>query len=221
MGLQVDVENGNGACINSLPAEVYLCGVIQKGAGNYDEQAVKNRLSEVYVTDNPVFICYQSDTKFAASFYINGRLENTKFDPISEQEILSQFLYLRLKANVPLTCELVTNSIKESFTNLRKIIASGVMTFSFNKNNVYLLGNDSDGVVGVAGNPTIGELTDETNEQSEGGRKKKVHNYEIDVMEVNMLKRTTGENGTVGVHEHAPLCVLDKSKLKIFVLATL
>jgi hypothetical protein len=219
LGLQVDVASGDGqALINSFPAEIYLCGVIKIGDGQYDEQSIKESLNEVYVTDNPVFINYNVETdQITASFHINGQLETTKFTPINEQEILSQFLHVRLRGDVPLTCEFAANSVKESFTNLRKTIASGVMTFGFNKSSVYLLGGDSEsGVVGVTGNPSIGELCDESNEPSEGGaRKKRVQNYEVDVMRVNMLKKMTKENGLVGGKEHAPLCVLDKSKYDI------
>ncbi|XP_044256013.1 ufm1-specific protease 2 [Tribolium madens] len=214
LGLQVELVDGSAnALINSLPAEIYLCGVLQSGSGIFDEQLIKNSLAEVYVTDNPVFIYYNSTTnKITSSFYINDQLETIKFTTISEQEILSQFLYLRLKANVPLTCELVTNSLKDSFTSLRKNVASGVMTFGFGK-NIYLAGTDSDGVVGVTQNVSIGELF-ETNEPSEGGaRKKKVQNYEVDVMGVDMLKTMTKENGFMD-REHAPLCVLDKKQCK-------
>jgi hypothetical protein len=218
LGLQVDVASGDGqALINSFPAEIYLCGVIKIGDGQYDEQSIKESLNEVYVTDNPVFINYNVETdQITASFHINGQLEPTKFTPINEQEILSQFLHVRLRGDVPLTCEFAANSVKESFTNLRKTIASGVMTFGFNKSSVYLLGGDSEsGVVGVTGNPSIGELCDESNEPSEGGaRKKRVQNYEVDVMRVNMLKKMTKENGLVGGKEHAPLCVLDKKQCK-------
>ncbi|EFA01874.1 ufm1-specific protease 2 [Tribolium castaneum] len=214
LGLQTELENGSGnALINSLPAEIYLCGVFQSGSETFNEQSIKSSLAEVYVTDNPVFVHYNSSTnKITAHFYINGQLETTKFAPISEQEILSQFLYLRLKANVPLTCELATNSLKDSFTNLRKNVASGVMSFGLGK-NIYLVGSDSEGIVGVTGNPSIGELF-ETSEPSEGGaRKKKVQNYEIDVMGVDMLKMMTKELG-VAEREHAPLCVLDKKQCK-------
>ncbi|RZC36766.1 ufm1-specific protease 2 [Asbolus verrucosus] len=216
LGLQVEIDGGDGNdLVNSFPAEIYLCGIIIIGDGNYDEQTIKSSLNEVYVTDNPVFINYKLETEeITTHFFVNGQLEKTNFAVISEQEILSQFLHIHLKADVPLTCEFSANAIKESFTNLRKIVASGVMSFGFKKSNLYLLGSDNDnGVVGITGNPSIGELCDESNEPSEGGaRRKKIQNYDLDVMKVNMLKKVTKENGVVGGKEHAPLCVLDKSK---------
>ncbi|XP_063913342.1 ufm1-specific protease 2 [Zophobas morio] len=219
-------EECNNSFINSLPAEIYLCGVIQTGDGLYNEQSIKESLSEVYVTDNPVFVSYKVEgCQITASFYINGQLEVTKFTPISEQEILSQFLYTRLTTSVPFTSELTTNSIKESFTNLRKNVSSGVMTFGFTQNNIYLLGGDTEnGVVGVTGNPTIGEICDESNDPAEGGTRKKRSQqlYNVDVFEVKMLKRMTNENGLSGGKEHAPLCVLDKKQCKtITIMATI
>lgn len=211
LGLQLEIQDCDGTdLINCFPAEIDLCGIINIGDGFYNEQTLSNKLTEVYVTDNPLFIKYKvEDDEISAYFYKNGQLEASKYSVISEQDILSQFLHVQLKSNLFLSCECNEDSLKEAFLNLRKIVASGCMGFGFKHTSVYLLGSDNEGaVIGVSGNPGVGELCNEANDPSEGNTRRKKTHFDIDILKVEMLKNVTK---VMGDTSHAPLCVLDKS----------
>lgn len=199
--------------INFYPAEIDLCGFIQIGDGNFNEEFVENNFSEIYVTDNPLFINYNKENDSISAFFnINGKLKATEYSIITEQEILEQYCYLHVQAQVSLSCELSANSIKESLASLRKSIASGSETFNFVNTNVCLLGSDSEsGVAGTNGDLTLNEIYNRNNEPAEGNnRKTKTQKAKVEILEISMLKKVTAGDDCIG-KQHAPVCVLDKS----------
>lgn len=225
--LLLDTINSN--LLHSFPADVDHCGIIQLGDNDLkiksttseeNEEQIKERLRDIDVTDNPVFIKHNNNNVIAAWFCVNDRLEPTKYTAITEQDIYSQFIHLNLVAQLPVSCDITREQIIHTFTGLRKSIASGAMAFNFTKTRIYLLGSNNShggnegGLVGIGDNLlTVGELVDDTwNDSSEGSARKKKHQFqrfELDVLKVDMLKRVTNESNSS--KNHAPLYIFDKS----------
>lgn len=132
---------------------------------------------------------------------------------MNEQEIYSQFVHIRLKAQLPFICELTQDSVKDMAHTMRKLFSSGRMAFNFPKTNIYLMGNDNEsGIIGLTGNPNMNELCDESSDSNEGVivRKKKTNSLEMVVISVNMFKRVTVEGTSSFTKQHGPIFILDK-----------
>lgn len=169
------------------------------------------------MTDNPIYLTCKLDktNAVAASFVKNNVLEEAPFVVLSKDEVHSQFVYVRLKAEIPFMCELTSHSVKETVLNLRKLFTSGVMAFSLSNTNVYLLASDNEnGIIGLTGDHTIGELSNGSVDSNEGiGRKRKLDMLdEIVVTEVNMFKKMTLEGPSAFTKPHGPIFILDKRK---------
>lgn len=216
VGLSIDDENSLDVT-HCFPTEIDLCGLVDV----YQTQPcsagrINKTLQYVDVTDNPIYISCKigSPNEFVPHFVLNERLQSTTYEEISEQEIYSQFVHIRLKANIPLVCELTAESVKDAVQGLRKLLSSGLMVFMFPKTNVCLMGNDNEnGLIGLAGDPIIADLCNQSSELNEGCyRKKKSYGVEMVVHCVSMLKRVTTEGQSLFTKPHGPIFVLDKRK---------
>jgi len=123
---------------------------------------------------------------------------------------------------LPLICGLTTDSIKDSFSALRKQLVHGQVVFSFPKTNIYMMGNDNENaLIGVAGDPTVGEICKESTGISEGctpsHKKKKGRSLEVNVLRVIMFKKVTRES-LEQVKIHAPVVHIDKKLDQTLVL---
>lgn len=216
IGLSIDTEDSVDIT-NFFPTEVDLCGVFDIGTDIINETELIRRLADIDVTDNPIYLsCRLAKTnKILASFVKNNVLEETKFTEVSKDIVHSQFVHVRLKAEIPFICELTENSMKEAIANLRKLFTSGVMAFSLSETNVYLLANDNEnGIIGLTVDHTVGELSNTSTESNEGtGRKKKSDlSDEMAIIEVGMFKRITLEGPSSFTKPHGPIFILDKRK---------
>lgn len=164
------------------------------------------------MTDNPVYLNCKLDklNKITASFVKNNILEEAPLSELSQEQVRSQFVHVRLKAELPFMCELTADSVKDAVVNMRKLVTSGVMAFTLAQTNVYLLASDNEnGIIGVSGDHTIGELCNGSFESNEGvGRKTKLD--EMVVTEVNMFKKMTLEGPSVFTKAHGPIFILDR-----------
>lgn len=202
---------------NSFPTEVDFCGIVDIGKAISDRQHVNRSLSEIDVTDNPIYVSCKigNPNILTAYFVINDRLDSTNFEVINEHEIYSQFVHIRLKAQLPFICELTQESVRESVQNLRNLFTSGRMAFSFPRTNIYLMGNDNEGgIIGLTGNPSVNELCDEQSDSNEV-RRRKTNSLDVVVIRVNMFKRVTTTDGNSNfTKQHGPIFILDKRKFK-------
>lgn len=198
-----------------------MCGVFDIGTEIINETELIRRLADIDVTDNPIYLSCKlgKGNKVIASFVKNNVLEEAPFTELSRQEVNSQFVNVRLKAEIPFMCELTVDSVKETVANLRKLFTSGIMAFSLSQTNVYLLASDNEnGVIGLTGDHTVGELSNGSIDSNEGiGRKKKLDVFEeLIVIEVNMFKKMTLEGPSAFTKPHGPIFILDKRKYLVF-----
>lgn len=210
-------KDKNVEIAQSFPTEIDLCGVIDIGKGFFEGQHISRSFEDIDVTDNPIYASCQigDPNSLTAYFVINDRLHSTSFEVISEQEIYTQFVHIRLKAQLPFICELTQESVKDTVKNLKKLFTSGRMAFSFPRTTIYLMGNNNeDGIIGLTGNPSVNELCDEQSDSNEVARKKKNNSPEIVVISVNMFKRVTADANSSFTKQHGPIFILDKRKFK-------
>lgn len=241
LGLQVDIENGINL-VYSYPAEVDFCGVFQVSNGTIDHKRIQQSLHDVDVTDNPLFIFCELnlENKISVNIVANEHMEKAKFITVSEQDIYSQFVHIHLKGNidrhhflslnilqvirfpgeVSLKCEVSAKSVEEAFEQIRKTLSSGAIIFKIAKTNVILFGNEAENnIIGASGQPTVVDMCEESNETVEGiPRKKKTQSFNLDILDVAILRRVTKDTQNVVMKEHAPLCILEKSEFCFFKL---
>lgn len=172
--------------IHSLPTEIDLHGVIEVGDGLIDEERVKQVMSDVDVTDTPIYMSCKLNKQgnsIETYYNVNNRLERTTYDVISEYDIYSQFMHIRLMTQLPFISGVTVEQIKESFVALRKQLTHGQVVFNFPKTRVYMMGSDCEnGLLGLTGDPTIGEICKESTGITEGcdySQKKKSPPLEI------------------------------------------
>ncbi|XP_018336684.1 ufm1-specific protease 2 [Agrilus planipennis] len=215
LGLHVETDEKD-EIINSLPTEVDICGVIDI---NSEENNVKvdDILRKVDITDNPIYISFNSslENSISAYFIVNDQLKSANFEIVKQANIYSEFVHVRLRASLPIYTELNIDAIKEAFLTLRKQFTSGQVAFNFQKSKVYLVGHDLENrLIGLSGDPTVGELCDEsyvTNEGQINQRKRKSgQNIQQQVIEVYMFKKSTRDFPVEGTTLHAPVVHVDK-----------
>lgn len=112
-------------------------------------------------------------------------------------------------------CEVSTKSVEETFEKIRKTMSSGAIIFKIAKTNVILCGSEAENnLIGASGQPTVIDMCEESNEIVEGiPRKKKTQSFNLDILDVDILRRVTKDTQTIVTKEHAPLCILEKRKL--------
>ncbi|XP_015596976.1 ufm1-specific protease 2 isoform X2 [Cephus cinctus] len=143
LSFSLDVSNTYNSRIFqlSLPAEIYLCGVLIVDG---EEEDIYKAFKDVDVTDNPLLLKYSTkitECNIETFFYIHQKLEIASFEILSEYDIWQKFTYIRLEANLSLNSQ--RWNILETIEEARKNIAAGKAGFYLPKGNVYLLGEDA------------------------------------------------------------------------------
>ncbi|CAH0560134.1 unnamed protein product [Brassicogethes aeneus] len=214
LALQVDIGSGNNL-VNSLPAEIDFCGIFHIDNEKPNDSWIREYVKDVDVTDNPIFINVDLESKSLSSFIITSdKLEVLTYTTLTENDINSQFLHLLLRGNLPLKCEANKKSVEETFAELRKIVTTGKIAFNFEKHNIFLLENEFDNpIIGISGESIISELCSENNDQNEGNtRKKKNQTAELQILNVNFLRRNTKLDSENDIKNHAPICIFSKKQ---------
>lgn len=87
-------------------------------------------LQEVIVSDNPLLLesVYGNNSdSLKAYFYCNQKLVEIDYDILTESEICELFVHIRLKTQLPLICELSSESIFEAVNALQKKVISYII----------------------------------------------------------------------------------------------
>ncbi|XP_050303233.1 ufm1-specific protease 2 [Anthonomus grandis grandis] len=216
LGLQM--ENGLNL-IHSFPAEIDFCGTFEAYPNpSYDSQQVLSRSSQVEVTDNPIFISIllTIQNEISCNIVCNNQITNVSYTILTLPEIYSSFMHVRLQGEFLLHSEQNEQSIADSFTELRKSIASGVMAFTIPKLNILLVTSDSEsGIIGLTGDPAFGEICQEANCEGPERKKKNDQTLKLDAVDISLIKRATRDGFIIEPKSHSPVVILDKKKLEL------
>ncbi|XP_072391212.1 ufm1-specific protease 2 [Diabrotica undecimpunctata] len=204
--LQADSENKIDF-VNFLPTGIELCGRFQVTAETTDlniQLPTKSiLLTNIIGKENNVNL-YQEQ---------NGKLNKSEYHIITEQEINSTFLFIRLRGEVVLKSEFTIQSLKDAFQVIQKSLPSDSV-FGLLKSNLFLQEHDT---INAEFNSTINEFYEDLNSANdEGNRKKnKVVNIKPRVLDFNFLQQLTRDKSVDSIKEHAPIGILNKNPLTI------
>lgn len=124
LALQAEVDTCSNL-LYSLPAEVDFCGVFKSGDNDTTSPWIRQSTSEIYVTDSPIYINFNLEEKKLSTFIIlNDRIEPLQYTVVTEPDLNSQFIHLRLLGNLPVKCEASIKAVEEVFNGLRKLVTS-------------------------------------------------------------------------------------------------
>ena len=83
---------------NQFPTEIDLCGLIKFGVCSDSEAKLKEIFADVDVTDNPILLtCDAGCETLKASFFKNGKLQDTDYEVVSEEQLYRSFSFIRLR----------------------------------------------------------------------------------------------------------------------------
>ncbi|KDR23802.1 probable Ufm1-specific protease 2 isoform X2 [Zootermopsis nevadensis] len=201
-----------------FPTEVDVCGFVTFTDSYFTPEFLEGLEQNVHITDNPLLLLYQLGnlTGIKAQLYVHENLKDATYEVVSETDIWTQFVHVRLQTRLPLTCELQADAISETLVMLQKKVAAGVVCFHFPKSSVYLKSSSSEnGLNGISGDQTVGELCDihgssESNHSLTGGRvkvkgKKKCSPKEADLLSVEMLLKASRDSLVESPNKCAPI----------------
>ncbi|KAH1020792.1 hypothetical protein HUJ04_010396 [Dendroctonus ponderosae] len=217
LGLQLDNESDVSSRY-SLPAEVDFCGIFEAYSGTIDIERALGRCSKVEVTDNPIFLSVKLivENDIQCNIVSNNKVVSSSSSIISIQDFYSQFVHIRLQGEFQINTEQNEESISNSFTVLRKSVASGIMAFTLTKQNVMLVASDSEnGIIGLTGDPAFSELCQDAN--GEGGQKKKETEQflGLEIVDANLMKRVTKDNTSKELNGHSPVVIICKKRMAV------
>ncbi|KOC59028.1 putative Ufm1-specific protease 2, partial [Habropoda laboriosa] len=122
-----------------MPAEVYLCGILHIGQC---EGKLPDAFQDIDITDNPLFLKYaRNNSSIEAYFYIHLKLEPVnEVKIIDENDIRREFMYIRLRGNLPLTAQ--NDNIMEVLEESRK--KARKLGIHFPSKNAFLFNNENN-----------------------------------------------------------------------------
>uniref|UniRef100_A0A6P7GH19 Probable Ufm1-specific protease 2 n=1 Tax=Diabrotica virgifera virgifera TaxID=50390 RepID=A0A6P7GH19_DIAVI len=198
--LQADSENEIDFS-SFLPTGIELCGRFQKA--EITDLNIQIPAQSVLVTssigkENNVNL-YQEQ---------NGKLNKSEYQIITEQEINSTFLFIRLKGEVVLKSEFTVQALKDAFQIIKKSLPLDSV-FGLLKSNLFL---QEHGTINAESNSAINEFYEDVNgANDEGSRKKnKVVSIKPRVLDFNYLQQLTRDKSIDSIKEHAPIGILNK-----------
>lgn len=157
IGLCLECCDENVHLVHYLPTEVEVCGIFEvSDHGKFDHNKLKDNIENVIITDNPLYLKVTLGAKsdIQAAFIVNNKLETATIEVLKEEELYSEFLHIRLKAQLPLVCNPEEDNIVDALQELRQHF-DGKVAFHIQKQRVFLL---EHGVNGVSPDSTVGEL---------------------------------------------------------------
>lgn len=210
-------------------------GIFAAYSDTFDTQQVLTKCSNVEVTDNPIFISVKLTIQNDINGHLvcNNQITKTSYTVHTTPEIYTQFVHVRLRGQFQVNAEPNQQSINDNFLKLRQNITSGkllhcsircvkfillrcigVMAYVITKLNVILITSDSEsGIIGLTGDPTFGEICQEANGEGSQKKKQKGHSLELEIVDVEIIKRSTQDSLSGETKGHSPVVVLDKSRL--------
>ncbi|KAI4463937.1 peptidase family c78 [Holotrichia oblita] len=214
IGLCLHFDDENSQIVQHFPTEVELCGIFEvSDRGKFDHTKLKDTIENVIITDNPLYlkVTIGANSDVQASFIVNNKLEAANIDILTEEDLYSQFLHIRLKAQLPLICNPAEDNIKDALQELRQHF-EGKVAFQFQKEHVFLLEN---GINGISSDSTVEDLC---KQQSMGNDVFNKNNTTLDVLQVDMFKKVSQEVITEPKKNHAPILCVDKKKYESLVM---
>ncbi|KAB0799426.1 hypothetical protein PPYR_07306 [Photinus pyralis] len=213
VGVSIYDDPQDSDMINALPTGIDIYGVVISGETKIGEEEVKRITSDVDVTDTPLYmscVIGTAQNTIETFFNVNNQLEKTSYEVISDKEIYTQFVHIRVMTELPFVSGISPEIIKDSFSNLRKHLINGQVVFNIPNTNVYLMGDECEenGLVGLTGEPTVGEVC--KNSLGEGGlKKKKTDLVDMDFLRMVMMKKVT-RAASADFKIHTPVVHIDK-----------
>lgn len=152
----------------SLPTEVDLCGIFEINSQTTSTINVSKLCNEIDVTDCPLYLHQRIGGELTVNYFINDRIERTKFVELDENDIYKDFIHLRLKTQVPLLCEVNPQAISNGLGHIKNKITSGSMAFNIMNTNIFIFGTSNErGFTGISGDPTIEDVLKYNGEKDE------------------------------------------------------
>ncbi|KAK5643406.1 hypothetical protein RI129_007251 [Pyrocoelia pectoralis] len=217
IGVNINDHQQDSDIINGFPTGIDIYGVVSVGNRTLEEDEVKRITGDVDVTDTPLYmscILGPAQNVIETFFTINNQLEKTSYEIISEKDIYSQFVHIRLITELPFVSGISPQLIKDSFSNLRKQLINGQVVFNIPKTNIFLMGVECEEnvLLGLTGDPTVGEICKKSTAFEEGytsNLKKKKDVIEMDFLRMVMMKKATRDS-EVDFKIHTPVVHIDK-----------
>lgn len=208
IGFSIEVEGTSFQELQShFPTEVDFCGIVTFKISAKEEitSSISDQLKEVLVSDNPILLNYNHCEKSLQAYFChNEKLVEACYEVLTEADVCQLFAHIRLQTSLPLVCELAPDPIFEAINALQKKVSSGSVAFRISDTNVYLFGDEMEGV-----SPTVGELfSGTTSDHIEGStrtlnqsKSSNNHQQPIDnlrVMRISLLQKCTRDSQTEG-----------------------
>lgn len=174
--------------IHSLPTEIDLCGIFKIDETKISEIEAEKIVQDILVTDNPIYLhkklSLKHDHEIHSYNIINGQSRKIDFKRISEKEIYSEFIHLRLKTKIPLICGLNKESLSEGIAHLADNMSLGMVSFSIENSGIFIFGNSNTNVSVQSQETDIGEVFKKikTNEENEKSTKKDVPTKQVAIV---------------------------------------
>ena len=184
---------------DDFPTELDLCGLFKFGDCTDTEAHMQEILINVDITDNPIMLnCQQKDDGFelTASQWKNGKLEELKYEIISEETIYRQFIMARLLGYIEIAIDASEKSIKQEFTNMRKKLAYGNILFQLRDQAIFFNNNE---VIGMKTDSLMADLLELIKKKDLAGddskkNKKDVAPSDFQIVNFNCLIKKSDES---------------------------
>ncbi|XP_063710149.1 probable Ufm1-specific protease 2 [Culicoides brevitarsis] len=189
--LGFNLESDSGVGLNykrmqdNFPTEVDLCGLVKIGSVSNAKAHLKEILTDVDITDNPILLHYNNgDIK--ASLFIHEKLQDIDFEVMRIDDLYNEFFFVRIQCQLAAFCDATEQSIKESLFGLRINLATGNSSFNIAGSDVYLTATS---VIGCDETKAISSLLTEKELQSKKKSAPVKDDYET--LNVNLLVKNS------------------------------
>ncbi|XP_039279061.1 ufm1-specific protease 2 [Nilaparvata lugens] len=216
IGLSIEVEGTSFQELQShFPTEVDFCGIVTFKSSHKEEitSSISDQLKEVLVSDNPLLLNYdQCEKSLQAFFCHNEKLVEACYDILTEADVCQIFAHIRLQTCLPFVCELGSEAIFEAINALQKKVSSGSVAFRISDSNIYLFGDEMEGL-----SPTVGEFFSGTasdhiegsprnlNQSKSPNKHQQSSVDNLRVMRVSLMQKCTRDSQTEGGLKTAPV----------------
>lgn len=171
MGIHIQDTTSPLHIVHSFPTGIDLCGIFKIDKKKESESNL-NELSDISVTDNPLYIHKHLDNGSIKAFtFINDRLHSVKYTIQDENEIYNDLLHLRLKTNVPLICDLSQDSVLEEIKEFTNNMSLGMVVFKIFPLDLFVMGSGIEGIKTESTMRDVINAIDNDEEEDGGGYK--------------------------------------------------
>lgn len=162
-----------------------MCGLVKIGSISNANAHLKEILTDVDITDNPILLHYNAG-QIKASLFIHEKLQDIDFEVMSIDDLHTEFFFVRIQCELSAVCDVSEQSIKESLFGVRIHLVTGRSSFNIGGSDVYLMAH---GVVGCDENKTISSLLPDKDLVS--GKKRTQVKEDYEILDVNLLVKNS------------------------------